>query len=125
MGYEIYLPDSRGASDLYEACSRRASRSGSADRAAEARRIEAGIFNYGSDMRVEDTPLHVTRAREVRRVGPGAGLPRQGRLAADPRRQLLDRKLVGIEIGGEPMTDEGALNDSGRCPRADAERSDA
>ena len=23
---------------------------------SEARRIEAGIFNYGSDMRVEDTP---------------------------------------------------------------------
>jgi glycine cleavage system aminomethyltransferase T len=27
---------------------------------SEARRIEAGIFNYGSDIRVEDTPLHVS-----------------------------------------------------------------
>ena len=25
----------------------------------EARRIEAGIFNYGSDMTIDDTPFHV------------------------------------------------------------------
>jgi aminomethyltransferase len=26
-------------------------------------------------------------------------------------REGVDRKLVGVQIGGEPMTDEGALND--------------
>ena len=77
---------------------------------SEARRIEAGIFNYGSDIRIEDTPLH-ERAREVRRVGPGADFLGRRRLEEIRDGDLLDRKLVGIEIGGEPMTDEGALND--------------
>jgi glycine cleavage system aminomethyltransferase T len=27
---------------------------------SEARRIEAGIFNWGSDMTLRDTPFHVT-----------------------------------------------------------------
>ena len=33
---------------------------------------------------------------------------------------LLDRKLVGIDIGGEPMTDEGALNDFWPLVKGDA-----
>ena len=79
---------------------------------SEARRIEAGIFNYGSDIRIEDTPLHVTGLEKYVEWDAGAGLPRAATARGDPRRRTcVDRKLVGIDIGGDPMTDEGALND--------------
>jgi aminomethyltransferase len=77
---------------------------------SEARRIEAGIFNYGSDMRIEDTPLHVSgleRLVELDQAQDFVGKDALRRLAE----QGVDRKLVGIDIGGDPMTDEGALND--------------
>ncbi|MEX2422015.1 MAG: glycine cleavage T C-terminal barrel domain-containing protein, partial [Actinomycetota bacterium] len=35
----------------------------------------------------------------------------RGRLEEIRDGDLLDRKLVGVEIGGAPMSDEGALND--------------
>ena len=77
---------------------------------SEARRIEAGIFNYGSDMRVSDTPLHISGLEkyvEFDQPHDFMGRDALGRLAE----RGVDRKLVGIVIGGEPMTDEGALND--------------
>ena len=77
----------------------------------EARRIEAGIFNYGSDIRVEDTPLHVTGLEKYVEWDQEAEFLGRGRLEEIRDGHLLDRKLVGIEIGGDPMTDEGALYD--------------
>ncbi len=77
---------------------------------SEARRIEAGIFNYGSDMRVDDTPFHVSGLEkyvELEQEQDFLGRAALARLAEEG----VDRKLVGIGIGGEPMTDEGALND--------------
>jgi glycine cleavage system aminomethyltransferase T len=78
---------------------------------SEARRIEAGIFNYGSDFRVtSDTPFHVTgleRYVELDQPQDFIGKDALARIAE----KGVDRKLVGIRIGGEPMTDEGALND--------------
>ena len=94
------------------ACCRRASRTASGSIApSEARRIEAGIFNYGSDMRVEDTPLHVSGLEKYVEFDQEQDFLGRGRLAEMARRGPVDRKLVGIDIGGEPMTDEGALND--------------
>ena len=77
---------------------------------SEARRIEAGIFNYGSDMRVSDTPLHISGLEkyvELDQPHDFLGREAMARLAGSG----VDRKLVGVDIGGEPMTDEGALND--------------
>ena len=92
-------------------CGRRASRSASArSRRREARRIEAGIFNYGSDMRIEDTPFHVSGLEkfvELDQAQDFMGKAALARLAETG----VERKLVGIDIGGDPMTDEGALND--------------
>jgi len=111
VGYEIYLQDTERGDDLW----RRVEEAGRphgirAIAPSEARRIEAGIFNYGSDMRIEDTPLHVSgleRLVELEQEQEFIGKAALACLAADG----VDRKLVGIEIGGEPMTDEGALND--------------
>jgi len=111
VGYEIYLRDASRGDDLW----RRVEEVGApfgirAIAPSEARRIEAGIFNYGSDIRPEDTPFHVTgleRYVELDQSQDFIGKDALARLAE----QGVDRKLVGIQIEGEPMTDEGALND--------------
>ena len=88
VGYEIYLRDAARGDDLW----RRVEEAGEpfgirAIAPSEARRIEAGIFNYGSDIRPEDTPFHVTRLGALRRARPGTGFHREGGpRAGSPRR---------------------------------------
>jgi glycine cleavage system aminomethyltransferase T len=111
VGYEIYLCDTSRGDELYERVYQAGEPHGiRAIAPSEARRIEAGIFNYGSDMRIEDTPLHVTgleRLVELDQASDFVGKVALSRLAEFG----VDRKLVGIDIGGDPMADEGALND--------------
>jgi glycine cleavage system aminomethyltransferase T len=111
VGYEIYLRDTSRGDDLWERVRQAGEPFGiRAIAPSEARRIEAGIFNYGSDMRIEDTPFHVSGLEkfvELDQAGDFMGRAALVRLAATG----VDRKLVGVDIGGEPMTDEGALND--------------
>jgi glycine cleavage system aminomethyltransferase T len=111
VGYEIYLEDSARGDDLFERVFEAGRPHGMRVIApSEARRIEAGIFNYGSDIRVEDTPLHVTGLERLVELDQDAEF-----IGKDAIRRLgqvgVDRKLVGIEIDGSPMSDEGALND--------------
>ena len=111
MGYEIYLRDCSRGDDLFERVLHAGEPYGARVIApSEARRIEAGIFNYGSDMRVEDTPYHVTGLERLVELGQEADFTGKSELARIAERGV-DRKLVGIEIDGDPMTDEGALND--------------
>jgi aminomethyltransferase len=111
VGYELYLQDASRGDDLWRLVEEAGAPFGiRAIAPSEARRIEAGIFNYGSDMRIEDTPLHVTgleRLVELEQDAEFIGKGALRRLAEEG----VDRKLVGIDIGGAPMTDEGALND--------------
>jgi aminomethyltransferase len=111
VGYEIYLQDTSRGDDLFERVVQAGEPYGIRVIApSEARRIEAGIFNYGSDMRVSDTPLHISgleRLAELEQEQAFLGKATLERLAATG----VDRKLVGIDIDGDPMTDEGALND--------------
>jgi glycine cleavage system aminomethyltransferase T len=111
VGYEIYLRDTSRGDDLWEAVRQAGEPFGiRAIAPSEARRIEAGIFNYGSDMRIEDTPFHVSgleRFVELDQAQDFMGKAALARLAETG----VERKLVGIDIGGDPMTDEGALND--------------
>jgi aminomethyltransferase len=101
VGYEIYLRDSSRGTELWDAVMK----AGEpyeirAIAPSDQRRLEAGIFNLGNDMGVEDTPLHVTGMERL--VEPSAefiGKPALEKLAA----QGVDRKLVGVEIGGEPF----------------------
>jgi glycine cleavage system aminomethyltransferase T len=111
VGYEIYLRDCSRGDDLFERVLQAGEPYGARVIApSEARRIEAGIFNYGSDMRVEDTPYHVTGLERLVELGQDADFTGKSELARIAE-QGVDRKLVGIEIDGDSMTDEGALND--------------
>src|SRR5882672_6886485 len=111
VGYEIYLRDSSRGDDLWERVRQAGEPFGiRAIAPSEARRIEAGIFNYGSDMRVKDTPYHISGLEkfvDLEQEQDFMGKAALARLAETG----VDRKLVGVDIGGEPMTDEGALND--------------
>jgi aminomethyltransferase len=111
VGYEIYGMDPSRGDELFEAVFAGGEPYGIRVIApSEARRIEAGIFNYGSDMRVSDTPLHITGLEKyVEFDQPHDFLGREALVRLAERG--VDRKLVGVLIGGEPMTDEGALND--------------
>lgn len=111
VGYELYLRDASRGDELWRLVEEAGGPFGiRAIAPSEARRIEAGIFNYGSDVRTEDTPFHVTgleRLVELDQESDFIGKEALRRIAE----QGVDRKLVGIDIGGAPMTDEGALND--------------
>ena len=111
VGYEIYLRDGSRGDDLWDRVMQAGEPHGiRAIAPSEARRIEAGIFNYGSDMRVEDTPFHVTgleRLVELDQTDDFIGKDALGRI----RDEGVDRKLVGIGIGGDPLSEEGAVAD--------------
>jgi glycine cleavage system aminomethyltransferase T len=111
LGYEIYLRDSSRGDDLWERVVEAGEPFGiRAIAPSEARRIEAGIFNYGSDMRIEDTPLHVTGLERLVELDQDADFIGKAALAKLAE-SGVDRKLVGVDIGGAAMVDEGALND--------------
>src|SRR6185295_7254060 len=58
----------------------------------EARRIEAGIFNYGSDIRLGDTPFHVMGLERLVEEQPQDYI---GKAALEElRTKGVDRKLV-------------------------------
>ena len=68
----------------------------------EARRVEAGIMNCGSDFTLADTPFHITGLERLVEEQPQAYVGKEAleRL----RREGVDRKLVGIELDAEPIT---------------------
>jgi aminomethyltransferase len=69
----------------------------------EARRVEAGIMNCGSDFTLADTPFHITGLERLVEEQPQDYL---GKDALERlRREGVDRKLVGIEFDSrEPIT---------------------
>lgn len=111
VGFEIYLRDPSRGDDLWRSVEEAGAPFGiRAIAPSEARRIEAGIFNYGSDMGPGDTPFHVTGLERLVELDQEADF-----IGKDALRRIadegVDRKLVGIRISGDPMTDEGALNE--------------
>jgi glycine cleavage system aminomethyltransferase T len=101
VGYELYLRDSSRGTDLWD----RVMAAGQpyeirAIAPSDQRRLEAGIFNYGNDIGVEDTPFHVTGLeRLVEFSADFIGKDALQRVA----QAGVDRKLVGVDIGGEPF----------------------
>jgi glycine cleavage system aminomethyltransferase T len=70
----------------------------------EGRRIEAGIFNYGSDIRLGDTPFHVRGLERLVEEQPQDYI---GKAALEQlRTEGVDRKLVGIELDGDELRAE-------------------
>jgi len=69
----------------------------------EARRVEAGIFNWGSDIALGDTPFHVMGLERLVEEQPQDYI---GKDALERiRREGVDRKLVGIAFAAsEPIS---------------------
>jgi aminomethyltransferase len=102
VGYEVYLRDSRRGEELWE----RILAAGRPHNMAptppgEIRRIEAGILNYGSDMTLHENPYEVGLGWVVDLDKSAAFIGQEAlrRIKAEG----VQRKLVGIEIGGEPL----------------------
>ena len=65
----------------------------------EARRIEAGIYNYNSDMDLSTNPFEVSGLERLVEEQPQDYI---GKAALEEiRRKGVSRKLVGVEIGGQ------------------------
>jgi glycine cleavage system aminomethyltransferase T len=96
-GFEVNLLDGSRGDDLWEAIMDAGEEFAIRPIAPnEARRIEAGIFNYGSDVTLEDTPFHVMGLERLVEEQPGEYI---GKRALERiRREGVERKLVGIEF---------------------------
>jgi aminomethyltransferase len=104
-GFEVNLLDGSRGDDLWSAVAEAGEEFGIRPIApCEARRIEAGIFNYGSDMGLSDTPLHVMGLERLVEDQPQDYI---GKAALEElRAEGVDRKLVGIELEGDELRAE-------------------
>ncbi len=102
IGYEIYLRDADRGDELWN----RVMEAGRPHdirpiAPCEARRIEAGIFNYRSDMTLENNPFEVTG---LERLVEDQEDDYVGKQALERiRTEGVSRKLVGMEIEGDPL----------------------
>ncbi len=102
IGFEIYLRDASRGVDLWERILEAGKPfeirpTGPNDR----RRMEAGIFNYGGDMTLENNPFEVTGLERLVEEQEADYIGKEA--LARIRREGVKRKLVGIEIEGEPI----------------------
>ena len=108
-GFEINLLDGARGADLWDAVM--AAGEGHEIRPiapSEARRIEAGIFNWCSDMTLRDTPFHVMGLERLVEEQPQDYI---GKAALERvRAEGVDRKLVGIVFDeDEPLPGIAAI----------------
>ncbi|MEP6759504.1 MAG: glycine cleavage T C-terminal barrel domain-containing protein, partial [Actinomycetota bacterium] len=102
VGYEIYLRDPSRGDDLWE----RILDAGKPHNirvtpSSDIRRIEAGIFDWGSDFGLETNPFEVTG---LERLVEAQDADYIGKEALERiRREGVPRKLVGLELPGEPV----------------------
>ena len=104
-GFEVNLLDSSKGDELWNAVAGAGEEFGIKPIGpSEARRIEAGIFNYGSDMTIDDTPFHVMG---LERLVEEQSQDYVGKEALERlRTEGVDRKLVGIELQGDELRAE-------------------
>jgi aminomethyltransferase len=118
VGYEIYLRDAARGGDLWD----RVMEAGRPHdirpiAPCEARRIEAGIFNYGSDMTIRNNPFEIMG---LERLVEPQDADYIGKAALEAiRARGVSRKLVGIEVEGDALSFEiaeqrPALHDGAR-----------
>lgn len=102
VGYEVYLRDPSRGHELWD----RIMAAGEPHdirpiAPCEARRIEAGIFNYGSDMTIQNNPFEImglerlVEPQEADYIGKAA--------LEEIRQRGVSRKLVGIESPGDAL----------------------
>ncbi|MDP9299204.1 MAG: glycine cleavage system protein T [Actinomycetota bacterium] len=104
-GFEVNLLDGSRGDDLWKAIAAAGEEFGIRPIApCEARRIEGGIFNYGSDFGLGDTPFHVMGLERLVEEQPQDYIGKDA--LEELRRTGVDRKLVGIEIEGDELRAE-------------------
>jgi aminomethyltransferase len=102
VGYEVYLRDPSRGGDLWD----RIMEAGKPHdirpiAPCEARRIEAGIFNYGSDMTIDNNPFEIMG---LERLVEPQDADYIGKAALEEiRSKGVSRKLVGIEVEGDAL----------------------
>jgi aminomethyltransferase len=105
VGYEVYLTDPSRGADLWNAIME-AGRPHDIRPIApcEARRIEAGIFNYNSDMTLANNPFEVMG---LERLVEEQESDYVGKAALERiRAEGVSRKLVGIDVPGDALSFE-------------------
>jgi aminomethyltransferase len=105
VGYEIYLRDPSRGGELWDRIMEAGRPYGIRPIApCEARRIEAGIFNYGSDMTIANNPFEIMGLERL--VEPQAA-DYIGKAALEEiRAKGVSRKLVGITVEGDALSFE-------------------
>jgi len=108
LGYEIYLRDSQYGEQLWERIMNAGKRHNIAPSAPNMiRRLEGGLLSYISDITLNDNPYVLGMGKFVDFDQPGEFIGKEAlkKIQQDGPK----RRLVGVEIGGEPLT---ALNDA-------------
>ena len=102
VGYEIYLREPERGDDLWERILDAGEPYGiRVTPSSDPRRIEAGIFDWGSDFGLETNPFEVTGLERL--VEPQEA-DYVGKEALERiRAEGVSRKLVGIELEGDPV----------------------
>ncbi len=96
-GFEVNLLDGSRGADLWDAIMAAGEEFAIRPIAPnEARRVEAGIFNWGSDITLKDTPFHVMGLERLVEEQPQDYIGKQA--LERIRAEGVDRKLVGIEF---------------------------
>ena len=104
VGFEIYLLDPTAATTCGSGSWTPAARTTSGRSPCEARRIEAGIFNYNSDMTIENNPFELMGMERLVELDQEADFIGKDALGGWPRRRA--RKLVGVEMPGDALSFE-------------------
>ncbi len=104
-GFEVNLLDYSKGDQLWDAVAGAGEEFGINPIApCEARRIEGGIFNYGSDMTLLDTPIHIMG---LERLIEDQTQDYIGKAALEKLQASgVDRKLVGLELPGDQLRAE-------------------
>ena len=116
-GFEVNLLDGARGDELWDAVAEAGEEFDIRPIApCEARRIEGGIFNYGSDIRLGDTPFHVMGLERLVEEQPQDYIGKEA--LESLRASGVDRKLVGIELEGDElraeMSEYWAVSSGGR-----------
>jgi len=103
IGFEIYLRDGKRGADLYEKIMAAGKQHKIAPTGpSQIRRVEAGIFSYFQDMRVTDNPFEIGMDRLVDLEMEADFVGKEA--LKKIKKEGIKRKLVGIEILGDPIS---------------------
>ena len=103
IGYEVYLRDGKRGADLYEKIMAAGKQHKIAPTGpSQIRRVEAGIFSYFQDMRVTDNPFEIGMDRLVDLEMEADFVGKEA--LKKIKKEGIKRKLVGIEILGDPIS---------------------